>query len=187
MKIHWSKFFLYPYLIVIITTLTSFLFWLVPDFDRSLRKGFDKNFDITFSGLLMCFLWLFSIIVFSFSGFFLAKKLKFNTSKLDTQAPFSSYDSFLWLCAISFIGVLYVLVILLKELGISGMIDAITGSQANTLKDILYSNYSIGLASLRYISIPTASLGMYHLTKHRYYALSFMSIALLLITSVISS
>ncbi len=176
-----------PYGIVILTTLVSFILWCLPDFSGNLRKGFDNYFSPTSSGIIICFLWLLTIIFCSYFSFMIGSKLKLTSERLNIYANVESYEVFKLLIFLGIVGVVYVLAGIVSALGINGILRAVSGGEANALKDTLYSDYKIGLASFRYMSIPAAALGFYHLLNRRYIFMSFISIISLLVVTLISS
>ena len=176
-----------PYGIFILTTLSSFLMWLFPGFNGQLRKGFNDLFPVSSSGLLVCSIWFIAIVIFSYIGFTLGKKLKINTEIIDKKASINDLRPYLMLSTFSYIGILAVMVKILGEIGISGIISSFSGGQANTLKDTLYDSYSIGIVSLRYMAIPACALAIFNIFRRKYFLLNMLNIICLIVVASISS
>ncbi|WP_407541324.1 hypothetical protein Q0M94_08080 [Deinococcus radiomollis] len=161
--------------------------WEFPSFGGNIRKGFDKPFEPSVVGAIICIAWIVMIIGLAYSGFKAGATLKINTDIVDNRVSLESFRPYFILSILGYIGLAYVLLQLVGSLGITGIINAIVGGQANALKNTLYSDYSAGVASLRYLSIPSAALGLYHLTRRRFIFLGFLNIIALGIVAIISS
>lgn len=167
--------------------MASFLAWVFPDFDGQVRKGFTYPYPIDTYGVIMCVLWLATILICSFSGFKIGSKLHLQTKTLNDRVSIDSFRPYLMISFIAYLGIMYVFFQLIKSLGISGIISAISDGQANTLKNTLYDSYSVGIVSLRYLAIPAAALGFYHIINRRYIFLSILNVLSLMLLAIISS
>lgn len=176
-----------PQNIFLVTTTMSFLAWSLPDFDSKLRKGFTHPYEVSLWGLILALCWVALIYLSSFTGFKIGMAFKFKTKLLDMHASIYDARPFSIMLIMALIGVSYVFLQIFTSLGISGMLDAISGGQANQLKSALYEGYSAGLPSLRYMAIPAAALGIYYLIRREYIILSISSIILLLAVAIVSS
>lgn len=182
------KWFLRPYNIFLITTIASFFAWLLPSFDGSLRKGFFKYYSPDADGIIFCAAWIVNVYASSLIAYLTFSRMKLNSTTLDARLSISSGFLLYTLVTISFIGVSYVVYGLYISIGFAGMIDAFVGGRANELKEALYSDYQVGLPSLRYTAILAAAVGLFHLfTDRKFLYLSFFSIVMLLIVAAISS
>ena len=176
-----------PYGIVASTMLISYLMWAFPSFDGNIRKGFDKPFESSNVGVIVCGIWLIITIGLAYCGFKTGISIKINSKTIDERVSLDSLRPYIILSILGYIGILYVVLQLVTNLGIVGIVSAITGGQANALKDTLYSDYSAGIASLRYLAIPSAALGLYHLTRKRFIPLNLLNILALGTVALISS
>ncbi|MFZ5807153.1 MAG: hypothetical protein ACOY3I_08115 [Verrucomicrobiota bacterium] len=188
MNLRVSKLFfiLTPYGIVIITVLLSFLAWVTPDFGFFI-KGFEA-IALTPKAILYFITWYSLILFFSWLGFLLGKRYYLKTSFFKHLASLD--DGFIYLAFSIFgsIGGLYALYYIWQNIGWTGIIHAISTSQANILKIALYENYSIGIFSLRYLTILSGGLAIYRmLSKISFHILDFFNLFLLLLISGIAS
>lgn len=168
-------------------TLFSFVCWSLPNFEGKIRKGFHLPIDPSLSGVVTALSWIVVVLLTSIIGFKVGKSLKFSRNILDRDASLDSSLPLKILIFLAVVGVSYVYVRVVASLGINGIINSVTSGQANSLKYALYEDYAPGLPSLRYVAIPAASLGMYHLLRKRFVLLSMISLLLLLLVSIISS
>jgi hypothetical protein len=77
---------------------------------------------------------------------------------------------------------------IVSSMGISGCIRTIATFNANAFKSELYTEYSVGLLSLRYVAILAASVAIFRYLAHREVSVrSVASIILLAIVALISS
>lgn len=176
-----------PYGIVAFTIFTSYIMWEFPGFDGSIRKGFNIPFDISSIGALLCGVWVITVIGLAYCGFKTGISLKIDTKIINNRASIDNIRPYMIISILTYVGIAFVALQLFGSLGISGIVTAITGGQANTLKNTLYSDYSAGIASLRYLAIPSAALALYHLTRKRFIALSLLNILALAVVAIISS
>ena len=176
-----------PYGIVAFTMFASYLMWEFPTFDGNIRKGFSESFEPSNIGVIVCGIWTMITIGLAYCGFKTGKLLKINSKKIDERASIEAIRPYIIISILGHIGITYVIFRLIGSLGIKGIIGAIAGGQANTLKDALYSDYSVGVSSLRYLAIPAAALGFYHITRKRFIFLSLLNILALGVVAIISS
>lgn len=176
-----------PQNIVIITALVSFLFWMLPSFSGEIRKGFVERIDVDYQAVVLAIIWITAIYLSSLIGFTTVSRVKFSTRKLDNKASIDDKKPYIIITIFACAGVFYVISGLVSTLGIGGIVAAIVSGQANTLKDTLYSDYSIGPASLRYMAIPAAALALYHSIYKRFILLNLFNIVLLFVVAIISS
>ena len=176
-----------PFGIIILTTTASFLAWIFPGFDGRVRKGFISPYPVDTYGILICVLWLTTIIVCAFSGFKIGLRLRLQTKILNSRVSIDAFRPYLIISSIAHVGILYVFLQLIGSLGVDGIISAVSGGQANTLKNTLYDSYSVGIVSLRYLAIPAAALAFYHIIRRRYIFISILNILALALLSIISS
>ena len=176
-----------PYLVVLYTTALSFTFWLFPSFNGNVRKGFENYFSPSVIGIVTCILWLTVIFLQSYSGFKIGSRLKISTERLDKYVGIDSYRPYAIITILGLVGIFFVVLKIISALGFSGAMSSIFSGHANDLKSVLYDDYSVGLPSLRYMAIPASALGLYHFMHKRYLGISIISIASLLLISIVSS
>lgn len=175
-----------PYSIIILTTTFSFFAWLFPDIGIG-RKGIDYYYSPTVWGILTCASWLVVIISLSYVAYNTGSSLGRSSPSLERRIGLSSKGPYIFLSVIGWIGLLYVILIVIQRSGLQQLLTALSNGQANYIKDTLYSDYSIGLPSLRYIIIPAAALAIYHLMNRRYIMLSIVNVTFLICLSLLSS
>jgi hypothetical protein len=181
------RFSIKPYGIIALTIFVSFLMWLFPDFSGHVRKGFNKMLDPSATGILICALWIFVILIFSYAGYIIGSRIKINTTLIDKRVSLDFIRPYLLLSLCAYIGIFALLGTLLSNLGLAGIIHVIAIGQANTLKDTLYDSYSIGIVSLRYMAIPACALAVYHFSNRRFYILNILNILSLAFIAIVSS
>ena len=137
------------YGIVASTMLISYFMWEFSSFGGNIRKGFDKPFEPSNIGVIICEIWLIITIGLACYEFKMDVSLKINSKNIDERVSADSLQPYVILSILGYIGILYLVLQLVINLGITGIVDAITRGQANILKDTLYSDYSAGIASLR--------------------------------------
>ncbi|MDE9550829.1 O-antigen polymerase [Xenorhabdus bovienii] len=187
LKLTISKGIIKPYNILIITNLLSFFAWLFPGFGF-LRKGFKESASIFTIGGISYLISLIFIITCSFLAYHLTRKLFFNKKnnynsslKIDSKVYFFSIF-------ISLIGIISVINSLLKNNDLNVIYSYLLSGKANEIKYILYENYSIGLVSLRYCAIISASFFIYRrLIGIKKNSFDLISLLLLLLVTLISS
>lgn len=175
-----------PHIIIILTTMVSFCAWIFPDIGIG-RKGIEYYYSPTAWGIFICASWLTLIIFLSFVTYEIGSSLGRSSPSLERKIGLNSRGPYILLSLIGFTGLTYVFLIVIQRAGLQPLLNALSSGKANYIKDTLYSDYSIGLPSLRYIIIPSAALGIYHLMNKRYVMLSIMNIFSLASLALISS
>jgi hypothetical protein len=89
---------------------------------------------------------------------------------------------------LSAIGIATTLIRILQLLSLQQAAVFIVLGQANSLKEALYEDYSIGLVSLRYLVVYSASIALYRIIGRRSFGpLNILNVLMLLITAILSS
>lgn len=148
-----------PYAVLIITQLVCLAAWSMPSLGQ-IRKGFEVHLNILSIYGAQLFLSIF--LTFFISCFFyrisIPKKPTpppiFFTKKILLETVFL-YRFFLFFSAI---GVGSTLIKIVSFNGYVFLLESILSGEANQLKKILYDGYSVGILSLRYLSIPCFAL-----------------------------
>lgn len=145
----------------------SFTAWVLPSF-TGVSKGFPAGvgFDATAWGMVV--VWYMLALVGAWFGFALGRQIapKLGRNVLVDNAVFA--PKYIWfLNTVAWLGTVSALYLIVSQLGVSGILSSLEDSQANNLKEALYSDYSIGFASLRYVSILASgvSLGDFLVTR----------------------
>jgi hypothetical protein len=147
--------------------LASLAAWLFPSFGV-LRKGFESPARLSLDAFVVLACWyLLIFLCFSLGekvgSFLVPPRNRATAISLDLNGNLIYY-AFTILGAI---GITTTLVRVFQALSVQEAILAITLGQANALKDALYEDYSIGLVSLRYLILYSASLALYRIIRFR--------------------
>ena len=182
-----------------LAVLASFAAWIFPTFGV-LQKGFEAPSRLDLTSALVLVLWYLLI----YAAFSVGQKVGelasiFKGRQVD---PLLSLDSNLIYCAFSFlsaVGVIAVLVSIFGRLSPQEALARIVIGQTNALKEALYEDYSVGLPSLRYLVLYSASIALYRIIrlKDRSFfnlfnvvmlaVITFLSSRLMLIATVVTT
>jgi len=166
----------------------SFAAWLFPSFGV-LRKGFDNPSRLTLDALTILTCWYLLIFV----SFRLGEKIGglFGLRKSVSTARVLSLDSNILYCVFTLLsatGIAATLITVFRLLSPLQAIIFIAAGQANELKDALYEDYSVGLVSLRYLVLYSASIALYRIIRSRSFTpLNIFNVLLLAISTLLSS
>ncbi|MBL0588330.1 hypothetical protein [Aeromonas veronii] len=186
--IYISKYIFRPYMILCLTNMLSFLAWLFPSLDM-LRKGFEVSRPIFSFGSFAYFTSLTLIIAVSYltytsSGFFFQNK---TSLEIKNQCMVSNKIYFLAIL-IAGVGLLDAIMSVLEKASFMQLLVFISSGQANEIKYLLYEDYSVGLASLRYCVIISSAFLLYRrLCSVKMLYLDMTAVILLLASSLMSS
>lgn len=179
--------FLRPHVIVFVSILASFLAWAFPSFGY-LRKGLVGGYyNVSTSGILVAGAWIVLLVGVTYTAYTVGLRLCRPWCQAQRRVPLEGYTPYLILSLLGWAGVLYVLQNVVGAYGLGGVIEVLRNSDANALKAALYDNYSIGLPSLRYVTILSGALALYHLVHRRYVLLSLVNLLALGCVAIISS
>jgi hypothetical protein len=164
----------------------SFGAWAFPSFGV-LRKGFEKAAELDPVAILVLTAWYALIFVSFCLGQFFGTPADGKTSSssaavsLDADLPYYTFT------VIAAVGVLAAAARILGSLSLEGVIGFVLSGQANAMKEAMYTDYSIGLMSLRYVAVYPAAIALYRLATRRRLSLSIVVNLLLLLLGVLIS
>jgi hypothetical protein len=183
-----SRFIFRPYVILLLTNMVSFFAWWFPSFDI-LRKGFEVSRPIFSFGSIAYFTSLALIVVASYltyasSGYFFPAM---TPSEIKNQSMVSN-KIYLVSILIAGVGLLAAIMSVLAKASFMQLFVFISSGQANEIKYLLYEDYSVGLASLRYCVIISSAFLLYRrLCSVKMFYLDMAAVILLLTSSLMSS
>ncbi|HXC43993.1 MAG TPA: hypothetical protein VNY51_10805 [Candidatus Dormibacteraeota bacterium] len=175
-------------MISMLAVFASFTAWLFPSFGV-LRKGFDNpsRLDLDTFTVLAC--WYLLIFVSFTAGEKVGGLLVLRRSA--PTAPLLSLKSnviYYGFTLLSATGIAATLIRVFQLLSLQQAIAAIALGQANELIEALYEHYSIGLVSLRYLVLYSASIALYRIIRSRSFTpLNIFNVLLLAISTLLSS
>ncbi len=170
-----------------LTVLISFLAWAMPDFGV-LQKGYDKPQNLFSLGMLMAAAWYGMIIFLSWVGFQTGRASGSIIKSFNREARLDDFAAYCFLSAVSLVGFLYVFNFMISIFGLKQLVLIVASGEANRFHKALYSDYSIGLFSLRYVVILSGGLAVYRIiSRISRSLLDFFNIGMLLMVAVISS
>lgn len=176
-----------PHIIILVSMMVSFLAWIFPSFGY-LRKGLVGGYyDVSSDGILFAFLWIITLVGITYVGYTLGLRVVKPWQQARQRVPLNGYIPYIILSALGWAGVIYVLGDVVRSYGLLGVVEILRNSDGNALKAALYDNYSIGLPSLRYMTILSGALAIYHLLNRRYRLLNILNLIALACVAVISS
>src|SRR5260370_34447110 len=182
-----AKELLKPSTFSMVAVAASFCAWLLPSFG-TLRKGFTLSESIDLTAILVLSSWCLLI----FLSFYLGHKTKVTLIRSrPIEGNLLALDSkwVYWVFTLlSASGTFYTLAKIISSLSLSEIILFIGLSQANALKYALYSDYSVGLVSFRYLVVYSASLALYKLIRYRKASvIHIFNLFVMLLAALISS
>jgi hypothetical protein len=178
-------FLLRPYGIVIASVGASAVAWALPDW--GVRRGFVIREPLTLEGMLLLSLWYGLIVILSAGGFRAGRNVPLfrgrkGSLSLDRLQPYRVISVLAWIG----VGAAYFHII--EVIGMAGIVSAIARTTVNDLKDALYTDYSIGLYSLRYVAAVAGGVALFRfLERGRTAPIDILNFAALVGTSAISS
>ncbi|MRX64305.1 O-antigen polymerase [Maribacter luteus] len=177
-----------PGVIVALSSLLSFLGWLI--LSEKMYYTLKKPFSLFSFGVFLAFIWYCFAIFISFLGFKTGNCLKIKSSFVDKNVSIDSDLVYKTIVVLAAIGSLYSLGYIISKVGGFGeVVELILNNNANFLKKNLYKDYSIGIRSLRYVSIHAVTLMIIRrlIFKKKRIILDVFALVTLLITATISS
>lgn len=118
-----------PYGIVTFTILVLCLMWEFSSFGGNIRKGFDKHFEPSNIGVMICGTWLIITVGLVYYEFKMGVSLKINSKNIDERVSVDSLQPHVILSILGYVGILYVILQLVINLGITGIVGVITGGK----------------------------------------------------------
>lgn len=183
-----SKEILKPSFVSMAAMFASFAAWLFPSFGV-LRKGFDHPARLDFNAFIILACW-YLLIFWSFSlgekvGRLLVFRKPVPGGKLFDLQSNSLYFIF---STLSTIGVIATLFRIFQTLSLQQAVVFITLGQANSLKEALYEDYSVGFVSLRYLVLYSGAIALYRIIRWKSYrVINLFNAVLLLLCTLLSS
>ena len=161
------KVILKPSFVSMAAMFASLAAWLFPSFGV-LRKGFDHRSRVDFSSCVVLACW-YLLIFMSFTvgekvGRLIVLRRSASRERLFYLDSNLLYYIFSFLSAI---GIATTLIRIFQFLSLQQAIVFIALGQANSLKEALYEDYSIGLVSFRYLVLYSASIALYRIIRWR--------------------
>lgn len=170
-----------PVFLVFLPTTLSFLAWLVP-INWYGRNWLWQSSDATSAGNFILLVWLVGLAVSTSSGSYLGRALAPKK-----QAPLRYTRQLgIWYWSTSsaaFAGVLASYLKIASSGGASFVIETLKGGRANELKVVLYTDYGVGIYSLRYLTIIAGGVALFLLFKRSGPVLLHISNLVILILS----
>ena len=162
--------------------------WLFPSFGV-LRKGFDTPSRPDLNAFIVLACWYMLIFVSFVVGEKLGGWLPFRrTGRTETLLDLKSNVIYYGFTLISSIGIAATVIRVFQLLSVQQAIVFITLGQANELIDALYKDYSVGLVSLRYIVLYSASLALYRIIRLKSFApINIFNVLMLVLSALLSS
>jgi hypothetical protein len=148
-----------PLFLFLIPTFLSIMAFLVPmDFYGRIWRN--PSSEVPIEGLLFAIMWNVEVAGAIFFGSVLGntkkiKKLDYITFGKKERLIFRS------LSALAAVGTAATYYMISKTIGLSAIGDLMSSGVANTMKEALYQNYSIGILSLRYLAIMTGGMSAF--------------------------
>lgn len=177
-----------PSVVSMAAVFASFAAWVFPSFG-ALRKGFEYPARVDFSSCVILACWYLLI----FMSFTLGEKLGRITvlRRSALKGRWLDLDSNLLYYIFSFlsaIGIATTVIKIFQLLSLQQAVMFVALGQANSLKEALYEDYSIGPISLRYLVLYSASVALYRIIGRRSFRpLNILNVLMLGITALISS
>jgi hypothetical protein len=176
-----------PYGIVLATVLMSFCAWALPDFGI-IQKGYDQPQKLFSFGTLMAVAWYGSIILISWITFHSGRASGSAIKSFDRDASLDDFIAYCFLSVVGFIGFVYITNLMVSTFGFINLAVIVASGEANQLHKALYTDYSIGLSSLRYVVILSGGLAIYRIISGiSRSVLDFFNICQLLLIAIIAS
>jgi len=160
--------------------------WLFPSFGV-LRKGFESPSRIDFTSFVVLASWYFLIFMSFTIGEKLGRLNVFRRTVVPGRALSLNsnllYYSFSFLSAI---GIATTLVRIFQLLSLQQAMIFVVLGQANQFKDALYEDYSVGIVSLRYLVLFSASIALYRIIRWKSFGpLNLLNVLMLGITALL--
>src|SRR6202035_3579185 len=156
-----------PSVVSMAAVFASFAAWLFPSFGV-LRKGFDSRARVDFSSCVVLACWYLLIFMSFTVGEKLGRTIRLRPSPVEGRLFNLDSNFFYYIFSfLSAIGIATTLITIFRSLSPLQAVVFITLGQANSLKEALYEDYSIGLVSLRYVVLYSASIALYRIVRWR--------------------
>lgn len=174
-----------PHGVALASVLISAFAWMLPDF--GVRRGFTVKEEITIEGLLVLAAWYGLIIAMAALGFRFARLLPASPRK-NAALSFSQVYIYCAISIVAWIGVGSAYYHIIGLIGLGGIALAVSRNTVNDLLMALYSDYTVGLYSLRYTSAIAGGIALFRfLSDQRLSLFDVLNAFALLGTAAISS
>jgi hypothetical protein len=160
--------------------------WLFPSFGV-LRKGFDYPSRVDFSSCVVLACWYLLIFMSFTVGEKVGRLIVLRRSALRERLFYLDSNLLYYILSfLSAIGIATTLIKIFQSLSLQQAIVFVALGQANSLKEALYEDYSIGLVSLRYLVLYSASIALYRIIRWRSFRpLNILNVLMLGITALL--
>jgi len=161
-----------PSIISMAAVFASLCAWLFPSFGV-LVKGFESPARVEFSAVVILTCWYLLILLSFTVGEKLGGLLSLGRRSSETERLLSLNSNFFYyiFSFLTAVGLATTLVTIFRTLSPLQAFVFITLGQANSLKEALYEDYSIGFVSLRYLVLFSASIALYRIIRWRSFGL----------------
>jgi hypothetical protein len=175
-----------PSVVSMAAMLASLAAWLFPSFGV-LRKGFDYPSRVDFSSFVVLACWYLLIFMSFTLGEKVGRLIVFRRSALRERSFYLDSNLLYYILSfLSAIGIATTLIRIFQVLSLQQAIVFVALGQANSLKEALYEDYSIGLVSLRYLVLYSASIALYRIIRWRSFRpLNIFNVLMLGITALL--
>ena len=178
-----------PHFAVLAGVSLSFVAWAMPPMG-DVGKGFVSQ-GTTFTQLIKTIVAYLIVAGCCALGYYLGKstsqRFRGNQS-VDSRISLVRRNLWTIWIVLASIGVLSAAWIIVGTLGVRGCVTVLASFNANTFKHVIYSDYSIGLLTLRYVAILAAAIALFRFLAFKEISpRSIASLGLLLFVSLISS
>jgi hypothetical protein len=175
-----------PAVVSMAAMLASLAAWLFPSFGV-LRKGFDYPSRVDFSSFVVLACWYLLIFMSFTLGEKVGRLIVLRRSALREKLFYLDSNLLYYILSfLSAIGIATTLIRIFQVLSLQQAIVFVALGQANSLKEALYEDYSIGLVSLRYLVLYSASIALYRIIRWRSFRpLNIFNVLMLGITALL--
>lgn len=180
-----------PYGMYLVTSFLSIVAWSIPLSGGIFIKGYSNPRELFTPDLLYILLW--TSIIFSSSFFSYQLGIQFSSifsySKKINEGMyvFQNRGPYYMLSVLGALGTFYTIFSITGSAGLRLIIFSFLTGNGNILNDTLYSNYHIGLYSLRYLSTLSASIGLYKIALRKFSLIDIFNLTMLAINIAIST
>ena len=180
------KVILRPSFVSMAAVFASFAAWLFPSFGV-LRKGFGERAHVNVSSCVVLASWYLLIFMSFTVGEKLGRTKVFRSSGL-RERMFSLDSDLLYyiFSLLTAIGMATTLIKIFQSLSLQQAIVFVALGQANSLKEALYEDYAVGIVSLRYLVLYSASIALYRIIRWKSYSpLNILNILMLGVAALV--
>lgn len=178
------KYVIQPQMMLLVGAVVSFLGWLLPA-STARTKGFQIREELFSRGGLVVAGWYLFLFIFVSFGFWVGKRTcsSINIKKnftLDNRWPYYL------LTILASLGVIYTWGVIFNRLSFPTVMRFISICHFNGFKAALYSDYSIGIFSLRYLVVASGGIAAFNILRKKWASMDCYNILLLVCEAAIS-